>query len=219
MRGRAPSAPFEPVSIIGESVTVETKGKILVLPTGHPYLLPLYNEYCIGRATQPSGTYTFTNDFNSNTGLKNLIYPWIALYDPQDTEIDFYLFSYSPQKLEYTVKDFYSETGAFLTSDLKEFITADQKTYSVKFYDQYITQLKLFPGNGIIYHGRLTYADLTRESNSDLIPDFLDINKIGSLTRFLQSYSADGLIKTTQFLTSDLKEFKTSNSEYLFVRA
>ena len=206
MKYTKPPIPFKRLKVTpGGSITIDCSAKNIIIPTGHPYLLPKYNEYCIGRATQPSGTYTFTNDFNSNTGLKNLIYPWIALYDPQDTEIDFYLFSYSPQKLEYTVKDFYSETGAFLTSDLKEFITADQKTYSVKFYDQYITQLKLFPGNGIIYHGRLTYADLTRESNSDLIPDFLDINKIGSLTRFLQSYSADGLIKTT--------------SEYLFVRA
>ena len=217
MKYTKPPIPFKRLKVTpGGSITIDCSAKNIIIPTGNPNVLPNFNEYTLSRSDElPNvGTYTLTV-----TELQHLIKPWIALYDPQDTEIDFYLFSYSPQKLEYTVKDFYSETGAFLTSDLKEFITADQKTYSVKFYDQYITQLKLFPGNGIIYHGRLTYADLTRDSNSDLIPDFLDINKIGSLTRFLQSYSADGLIKTTQFLTSDLKEFKTSNSEYLFVRA
>lgn len=190
MRSIAPNAPFEPVSIRGESVTIETKGKILVLPTGHPYLLPSYNEYCIGRTPLVSGTYTFTNDYDSELGILNLNKNWIAICDTDDSNVDFFLFTYKPTKLKCTVDSF-----------------------------GIITRLMLYPGNGLIYHGRITYSDLTRDYNSDLIPDFLDINKIGSLTRFLQSYSADGLIKTTQFLTSDLKEFKTSNSEYLFVRA
>lgn len=174
MKYTKPPIPFKRLKVTpGGSITIDCSAKNIIIPTGNPNVLPNFNEYTLSRSDElPNvGTYTLTV-----TELQHLIKPWIALYDPQDTEIDFYLFSYSPQKLEYTVKDFYSETGAFLT------------------YDQYITQLKLFPGNGIIYHGRLTYADLTRDSNSDLIPDFLDINKIGSLTRFLQSYSADGLL-------------------------
>jgi predicted secreted protein len=42
-----PAAPFEPLHIKGESVTVNTEGKILVLPTGNADILPSFNEYTL----------------------------------------------------------------------------------------------------------------------------------------------------------------------------
>lgn len=191
MRSIAPNAPFEPVSIRGESVTIETRGKILVLPTGHPYLLPSYNEYCIGRTPLVSGTYTFTNDYDSELGILNLNKNWIAICDTDDSNVDFFLFTYKPTKLKCTVDSF-----------------------------GIITRLMLYPGNGLIYHGRITYSDLTRDYNSDLIPDVFDSDVIGSIPRFLQSYSTiNGTPGSKQFLTSDGNEFLTSNGSYFFVRA
>ncbi len=193
MKLPTPSAPFSPVYVHGESITVDTAGKVLVLPTGHPYLLPKYNEFTLteGRTLPAAGTYTFTNDFETELGILNLNKNFIVCYDPSGSEVDFYLFTYKPTRFKFTV----DSSGT-------------------------ITQLILYPGNGLIYHGQITFSDLTRDSNSDLIPDFLDSSVPGSLSKFLQPYATvDSLIKTTQFLTSDLKEFKTSNSEYLFVRA
>lgn len=193
MRLPKPSAPFSPVCVVGESITVDTAGKVLVLPTGHPYLLPKYNEFTLteGRALPEAGTYTFTNDFETELGIKNLITPWIALYDPAGRDVDFYLFTYKPSQLSFTVDS-----------------------------EGIITQLILYPGNGLIYHGQITFSDLTRDSNSDLIPDFLDSSVLGSLSKFLQSYATvDGTPGAKQFLTADGKEFLTADGKYLFVRA
>ena len=192
MRSRAPSAPFEPVSIIGESVTVETKGKILVLPTGHPYLLPKYNEFTLteGRALPEAGTYTFTNDFETELGIKNLITPWIAIYDPAGRDVDFYLFTHRPKNLEFR-RD---ESGN-------------------------IYELVLYPGNGLIYHGQITYPDLTLDSDSNLIPNFLEESIEGSLTKFLQPYTTvDGTPGSKIVLLSNKKEIKTYNGYTIFVR-
>lgn len=142
----------------------------------------------MGRSTLESGTYTFTDDYHSGTGLKNLLYRWIALYNPKNKWVDFYLFTYRPQKLQYVIENIHLGVGNFLTADLKTFITADQKTFNVNIFDRFITKLVLYPGNGHIYHGRIIYSDLVRDTNSDKIPDFLDINSIGSLTRFLRPY-------------------------------
>lgn len=185
MRSIAPNAPFEPVSIRGESVTIETRGKILVLPTGHPYLLPSYNEYCIGRTPLVSGTYTFTNDFETELGIKNLITPWIALYDPAGRDVDFYLFTYKPSQLSFTVDS-----------------------------EGIITQLILYPGNGLIYYGQITYSNLIDAAyNHDYfdtayfdtayfpdsyfsefklsnIPKVFDVFSNGSLAQFLKGYGA-----------------------------
>lgn len=42
-----PVAPFEPLTIQGNSVTVNTEGKVLVVPTGNPDILPSLNEYVL----------------------------------------------------------------------------------------------------------------------------------------------------------------------------
>jgi len=187
MRLPQPSAPFSPVCVVGESITVDTAGKVLVLPTGHPYLLPKYNEFTLteGRALPEAGTYTFTNDFETELGIKNLITPWIALYDPAGRDVDFYLFTYKPSQLSFTVDS-----------------------------EGIITQLILYPGNGLIYYGQITYSNLIDAAyNHDYfdtayfdtayfpdsyfsefklsnIPKVFDVFSNGSLAQFLKVYGA-----------------------------
>ncbi len=187
----SPSAPFEPLSIGGESITIPLNEGIMVLCTGNSKLLPLFNEYTLTEGRSLSeGTYTFTNDYNPDTGIKLLSKPWITVYDPAETYADFYLFSYMPTKLDCEVD------------------------YSGK-----ISELTLYPENGVIYWGRNDYPDLDLDSNGDLIPDFLDPNVNGSLPQFLDFYTvADGPQGLLQFITSDGKEFVTSDGKYLFVR-
>lgn len=50
-----------------------------------------------------------------------------------------------------------------------------------------IYEITLFPGNGQIYHGRITYADFTRDTGSTLVPDCLKEDVEGSITKFLES--------------------------------
>jgi hypothetical protein len=104
-------------------------------------------------------TYELSNDNSASTGLQNLSKPWIALYDPTSNLIDFYLFTHRPKNLEFR-RD---ESGN-------------------------IYELVLYPGNGLIYHGQITYPDLTLDSDSNLIPNFLEESIEGSLTKFLKSY-------------------------------
>lgn len=187
----SPSAPFEPLHIRGESITVKTEGKVLVLFTGHPELLPEFNECVLteGRSLQ-EGTYQFTNDYNLNTGLKLLKKNWITVYDPDESYADFYIFTYTPTNLACKV----DASGV-------------------------ITELILYPGNGVIYWGRHDYPDLKADSNSDLIPDFLDPTINGSLPQFLDFLTvADGPQGIKIVLLSTGAEIQTSNGKTLFVR-
>lgn len=182
-----PAAPFERLEFHGDSVSLDTSGKVLVLPSGNPDILPQFNEYTLpeGRALPEAGTYTFTNDFETELGIKNLITPWIAIYDPAGRDVDFYLFTYKLSQLSYTVDA-----------------------------EGIITQLILYPGNGLIYYGQITYSNLIDASyNHDyfyssyfdtayfpdsyfsefelsLIPKVFDVFTNGSLTQFLKSYGA-----------------------------
>ena len=106
-----------------------------------------------------STTYQFSDTTSASTGLQNLAKPWLALYDPDKTEIDFFLHTYRPKQLEFK-KD---ESGN-------------------------IHELKLFPGNGQIYHGRVTHCNPALDSDSNNIPDCLEASIEGSITKFLQSY-------------------------------
>jgi len=47
MKLPTPSAPFSPVYVHGESITIETEGKVLVLPSGNPDILTSHNEYTL----------------------------------------------------------------------------------------------------------------------------------------------------------------------------
>jgi hypothetical protein len=106
-----------------------------------------------------STTHQFADSTNTSYGLQNLSKPWIALYDPTSNLIDFYLFTYRPKNLEFK-RD---ESGT-------------------------IYEVKLYPGNGLIYYGQIHYSDLSNDSDSNDIPDCLDASVEGSITKFLQSY-------------------------------
>ncbi len=106
-----------------------------------------------------STTYQLSDTTSASTGLQNLSKPWLALYDPAKTEIDFFLHTYRPKQLEFK-KD---ESGN-------------------------IHELKLFPGNGQLYHGRVTHCNPALDSDSNNIPDCLEASIEGSITKFLQSY-------------------------------
>lgn len=107
-----------------------------------------------------SATHIFADSTNTSYGLQNLSKPWIALYDPTSNLIDFYLFTYRPKNLEFK-RD---ESGT-------------------------IYEVRLYPGNGLIYHGQITFSDLTRDTNSDSVPDCLEAAVDGSVTKFLANYS------------------------------
>jgi len=106
-----------------------------------------------------SASYDFADSTNTSYGLQNITKPWLALYDPSTSLIDFYLHTNRPQALSYK-RD---ETGT-------------------------IHELSLYPGSGSIYHGQITFADLTLDSDSDLIPDCLEAPVNGSITQFLKNY-------------------------------
>jgi len=188
----SPSAPFQPLHIRGETVIVNTTGKVLVLFTGNSELLPEFNEFVLteGRSLS-AGTYHFTNDYDSETGILNLNKSFLIVYDPDETFADFYIFTYIPTGLDCTV----DSSGA-------------------------ISELVLYPGNGAIYWGRIDYPDLTIDSNSDDIPDFLDSNVNGSLPQFLESYTvADGPQGIKIILLSTGAAIQTSNGKTVFVRS
>jgi len=154
-----------------------------VAPNFSAVRLKIVTYYAPNSQGKYSATYQFSDTTSASTGLQNLAKPWIALYDPDKTEIDFFLHTYRPKQLEFK-KD---ESGN-------------------------IHELKLFPGNGQIYHGRIIYSDLTSHSyiqgyfasnyfadnvfdasyfaspHITDVPKALDVGTIGSLSKFLQSY-------------------------------
>lgn len=107
-----------------------------------------------------SASYDFADSTNTSYGLQNISKPWIALYDPASSEIDFYLFTHRPKNLTFN-RD---ETGK-------------------------IYELTLYPGNGLIYHGRVTHCNPTLDTNSNLIPNCLEPDVEGSVQKFLQAYN------------------------------
>jgi len=187
MRLPKPSAPFSPVPLRGESVTIETEGKTLVIPTGNHDILSNLNEYTLSRSGEvlEIGTYTLTD-----AELQYMIKPWIALYDPAKTVLNFFLFTHKPKKLQYKISNVVINSAQFQTADGVNFVTADETNFLVNVTDKYITQLILFPGNGLIYYGQITHCDLTRDTDSDLIPDILGRHPYHFVT-------ADGAAYTT----------------------
>lgn len=189
---QTPCAPFQRIKAFGDITIDGLAANTLVLQTGHPDILPKYNEYTLDadHVLPAAGTYPLTNDYNVDTGILNLQRNWIAVYDSTSSKMDFFLQTYRPEKLQFTV----NSSGK-------------------------ITQLVLNSRNGIIYHGQLIYSDLTRDSDSDLIPDVLDSNVLGSLPNFIKSHtSIDGTPGVKQVLLSTGNEIQTSNGKTLFVR-
>ncbi len=187
-----PGAPFSRIKTFGD-IVIDFSGtkSTLALQTGHPDLLPKYNEYTLQAAhTLPAaGTYSLTNDYDPNTGILNIQRNWIAVYDSASSLVDFFLPTYKPTKLQFTV----NSSGS-------------------------ITQLVLNSRNGSIYHGQQVYSNLTRDSNSDGIPDVLDPVMPGSLSKFLKSYVAiDGTPGVDQLLAAD-GAIETVDGSNIFVR-
>lgn len=156
-----PCAPFQRIKKFGDIIIDGLNADTLALKTGNSDILPRYNEFTLDSAhvLPAAGSYSLTNDFDPDNGLRNIRRHWIAVYDSASSKIDFFLPTYRPTKLQFTV----NSSGK-------------------------LTQLVLNPRNGVIYHGQLIYSDLTRDSDSDLIPDILDDNVSGSLPSFLRSH-------------------------------
>jgi hypothetical protein len=104
-------------------------------------------------------TYEFADSTSASYGLQNVVKPWLSIYNPTDNYLDFYLFTHRPKNLSYK-RD---ESGN-------------------------IYELTMYPGNGLLYWGRITYPNLTLDSDSNLIPNCLEASVEGSLTIFLQAY-------------------------------
>lgn len=188
----SPLSPFNRIKMFGDITIDDLDADTLVLQTGHPDLLKRYNEYTLDadHVLPTAGTYSLTNDYDVDTGIRNLERNWIALYDSTSSIVDFYLQTYRPEKLQFTV----NSSGK-------------------------ITQIVLNSRNGVIYHGQLIYSNLTRDTDSDLIPDVLDTNIPGSLTNFIKHHiSIDGTPGTKLVLLSSGNEIQTSNGSTIFVR-
>jgi hypothetical protein len=188
----APSAPFTRIKAVGDITIDGLNADTLVLQTGHPDLLPKYNESTLDsdHVLPAAGTYSFTNDYEPNIGIRNLQRNWIAVYDSTGTKVDFFLQTSRPEKLQFTV----NSSGK-------------------------ITQIVLNSRNGVIYHGQLIYASLIRDTNSNLIPDVLDANVTGSLPNFIKSHtSIDGTPGAELVLLSSGNEIQTSNGLTIFGR-
>ena len=196
MKLTKPSAPFSRINKFGDVTIDGLDANTIVLQTGHQILLPEYNEYTRNpsRLALTPGTHYLTNDRDYGTGILNLQRNWIAVYDSTSTIIDLFLFTYRPEKLQYTV----NSSGK-------------------------ITQIVLDSRNGVISHGQFIYSNLTRDSNSDNIPDVLDQNVPGSLPNFLKPYtSIDGTPGTKTILKivllSNSNKIQTSNGLTIYVR-
>jgi hypothetical protein len=122
--------------------------------------IKLILTYKVGIDGKYSATFEFADSTSASYGLQNLVKTWIAIYDPASNYLDFYLFTHRPPKLVYKI----DESGN-------------------------VYELILYPGNGLIYWGRVTYPNLILDSDSNLIPNVLDANSNGSVTKFLEAYS------------------------------
>lgn len=210
MKLEKPSAPFSQIKSIGESITIDVSYSYLVIPTGHNYLLPLYNEFTLARDELSTGIHSLTD-----SDLQNMSYPWIVGYDPSESVIDFYLFTERPKQLQLTVETITSE-GAFLTSSGDNYLTSYGEYYL--WYDpaNKITSMTLHRGNGIIYHGQIYNPLLSTDSNTILIPDAIHKSIEGSLMMFLECYGCNEALGSEQYLLNDASEFLASDSSYLF---
>ncbi len=119
--------------------------------------LKVVTFYTIGLDGKSSASFEFFNSTNTSYGLQNISRPLITIFDPANNIADFYLFNHR----------------------LKNLISKRDESGN-------IYELTLYPGNGIIEWGRIDYNNLTKDSNSDLVPDFLTDSISGSLTKFLK---------------------------------
>jgi hypothetical protein len=150
-------------NIKGTSKRIGLKIDIPPTENGRTNLNKVRLKTVINYAPDNHGLYSASFGLDDSTdasyGLQNLVSPWLALYDPASSLIDFYLFTHRPHSMSFK-RD---ESGE-------------------------ICQLCLSPGNGSIYYGQTVYADPTIDSDSDSIPDCLDSNIAGSIKNLLKTY-------------------------------
>jgi len=95
-----------------------------------------------------AATYEFENSTNQYYGLQNINDSWLALFDPNTNEVEFLILSQRPLGLK---------------------VRADE--------NELIDRIELTLKKGtVVYAGQLYHADLTRDSDSDGVTDFLDSN-------------------------------------------
>lgn len=102
-------------------------------------------------------TYEMSNDTDRSTGLQNMYKPYIVFEDPAGHIVDYYVFSKKPEGLSYT----YDEDGAISS------ITVS------------------LPANSSAARGQMKHVDLTLDSDSDGIPDFLAADQTVSVAGLL----------------------------------
>ncbi|MDD3915442.1 MAG: hypothetical protein PHF76_12445, partial [Bacteroidales bacterium] len=139
--------------------------------------------------------------------------------------------THKPKKLQYKISNVVINSAQFQTADGVNFVTADETNFLVNvtnkyITDKYITQLILFPGNGLIYYGQITHCDLTRDTNSDSIPDCIGCGEKRFTTAdgkyfSIKNSSMPEIYFTTlngdTFLTADGKYFTTPYLDYFEV--
>jgi hypothetical protein len=192
-----PDAPFQKITHIIESkITIDISGSYLVMLTENPNILPGYNEYTGNRVPEPE-TISFTDTEDQNTGLRNLLYPWVLILDFNRSVVDFFLFSSRPTQIDVVTED---------VTNIVDYASLDKLLYESSDGYQYtandtprLTELTLYPGNGVIFYGQFIYTNLGRDSNSDGILDVLDFEIEGSISKFLKSYD----FSTRFYKTSD----------------
>ncbi len=104
-------------------------------------------------------TQTFTGDANQTIGLDNMTESWVGLLDLQNKEIDFFHFTERPKQLSFKQES-----------------------------DGTISELTLYPGNGQIYHGKITHSNPLRVTGSGTKTDCLNKDIEGSVTKFLKAH-------------------------------
>jgi hypothetical protein len=103
---------------------------------------------------------TIPNEYEfSESEISNMIYPWIAYYNPYENIINFFLFIQPPKSISYK-----------------------------KDYNGTIYEIKINPGGNKVYFGQIDYPNLMIDSNSNKIPDILEGTIEGSLPKLLKYY-------------------------------
>ncbi len=121
--------------------------------------LKLVTYYDKGTDGNYSSTYEFAPDDNCSNGLRNQNVPWIALMNTTAKRVDFFLAPGGINSLKFKK----NEAGM-------------------------IYKLELSSGNGDIYHGRADHPNLSRDTDSDGIPDVLDYKITGSIFQCLKTH-------------------------------
>ncbi|MEN6552288.1 MAG: hypothetical protein ABFC34_05300 [Methanobacterium sp.] len=104
-------------------------------------------------------TTEFTDDANTVIGLQNMSKSFIAIIPKTGKEVDVLSFTERPKSMSYKHES-----------------------------DGIISQITIFPGNGAINHSCMTHPDHSRVSGMGTVPDCLNKDIEGSVTKFLQSY-------------------------------